>query len=61
MVIGSAPSYAENSLQSRHERSGWRERRLYEITPKGLTVLQAALVDVKELVGELFESESTVV
>lgn len=45
-------------LQSRHERSGQRERRLYEITPKGRTALQAARVKVKELFGELFEFES---
>ena len=42
-------------LESRHERSGRRERRLYEITPQGRTALQAARVKVKELFGELFE------
>lgn len=42
-------------LVSRHERSGRRERRVYEITPEGQSALQAARMKVKELFGELFE------
>ncbi|MBI3090443.1 MAG: helix-turn-helix transcriptional regulator [Candidatus Tectomicrobia bacterium] len=42
-------------LRSRHERTGRRERRIYEITPEGLAALQSARIKVKELFGELFE------
>ncbi|MBN2562604.1 MAG: helix-turn-helix transcriptional regulator [Phycisphaerae bacterium] len=44
-------------LESTSERVGRRSRRLYEITPVGRTALKAAKQKVKELFGELFESE----
>jgi|SRR5471030_235108 len=44
-------------LISRSERSGRSARRVYEITPDGRKALAAAKVKVKELFGELFESE----
>lgn len=44
-------------LKSSQERAGRRSRRLYEITPEGRTALEAAKQKVKELFGELFESE----
>lgn len=44
-------------LESTSERVGRRSRRLYEITPEGRTALEAAKQKVKELFGELFESE----
>ena len=42
-------------LTSRHERTGRRERRLYEITGQGRVALAQARVKVKELFGELIE------
>lgn len=45
-------------LVSRHERSGKRDRRLYEITSEGRKALAAAKINVKELFGELFEGNS---
>lgn len=44
-------------VESTSERVGRRSRRLYEITPEGRTALEAAKQKVKELFGELFESE----
>lgn len=44
-------------VESISERVGRRSRRLYEITPEGRTALEAAKQKVKELFGELFESE----
>lgn len=45
-------------LVSREERTGQRGRRMYEITPDGRNALAAARLKVKELFGELFESDS---
>lgn len=45
-------------LVSRHEQSGQRTRRLYEITDDGRTALAAAKIKVRELFGELFERAS---
>ena len=42
-------------LTSRHERTGWRERRVYEITEQGQIALVEARAKVKELFGELIE------
>ena len=42
-------------LTSHHERTGRRERRVYEITPIGREALAAAKIKVQELFGELFE------
>ena len=42
-------------LVSRRERAGKRLRRLYEITPRGRSVLAEAKERVRELFGELFE------
>ena len=42
-------------LASHHERTGRRERRVYEITSEGREALTAAKIKVKELFGELFE------
>ena len=42
-------------LISRHERSGRRDRRVYEITDEGRVALVEAKSKVKELFGELFE------
>jgi len=42
-------------LTSHHERTGRRERRVYEITSVGREALTAAKIKVKELFGELFE------
>jgi len=40
---------------SRHERTGRRERRVYEITEQGPVALIDARTKVKELFGELIE------
>ncbi len=40
-------------LLSRHERTGSRARRIYEITEPGSTALTAAKSKVRELFGEL--------
>lgn len=40
-------------LASHHERTGRRERRVYEITAQGRMALQEAKTKVKELFGEL--------
>ena len=42
-------------LISRHERSGRRDRRVYEITDEGRVALVEAKSKVTELFGELFE------
>lgn len=42
-------------LTSRHERTGRRERRVYDITEQGRTALADAKTKVKELFGELVE------
>lgn len=42
-------------LISRHERSGRRERRVYEITEQGQVALIDAKAKVRELFGELIE------
>lgn len=42
-------------LTSRHERTGRRERRIYEITEHGRIALTEAKVKVRELFGELIE------
>ncbi len=42
-------------LISRHERSGRRERRVYEITEEGQVALTDAKAKVRELFGELIE------
>ena len=43
-------------LTSRHERTGRRGRRVYEITEQGRVALTDAKAKVKELFGELIES-----
>jgi DNA-binding PadR family transcriptional regulator len=42
-------------LSSRHERSGRRERRLYDITETGRIALANAKTKLRELFGELIE------
>ncbi len=42
-------------LTSYHERTGSRDRRLYEITEQGRVALTDAKAKVKELFGELIE------
>lgn len=42
-------------LTSHHERTGSRDRRLYEITEQGRVALTDAKAKVKELFGELIE------
>ncbi len=42
-------------LISRHERTGRRGRRVYEITEQGRVALAKARAKVKELFGELIE------
>jgi DNA-binding PadR family transcriptional regulator len=42
-------------LCSHHERTGRRERRMYEITDEGRAALADAKVKVRELFGELIE------
>ncbi|AGU49111.1 transcriptional regulator, PadR-like family [Variovorax paradoxus B4] len=42
-------------LTSRHERTGRRGRRVYEITGQGRIALAEARAKVKELFGELIE------
>lgn len=44
-------------LKSKAERVGRRIRRVYGITPVGRRTLESARQKVKELFGELFESE----
>lgn len=44
-------------LTSRHERTGRRGRRVYEITEQGLVALTDAKAKVKELFGELVEDK----
>jgi len=44
-------------LRSTDQRQGRRLRRLYRITPAGRRALRTAKQKVKELFGELFESE----
>lgn len=44
-------------LISRHERTGRRERRLYEITDQGRMALTDAKAKVRELFGELIEGK----
>lgn len=44
-------------LISRHERTGRRDRRVYEITDQGRVALADAKSKVKELFGELIESK----
>lgn len=44
-------------LKSMKERSGATERRLYSATPAGRRALAAAKAKVRELFGELFETE----
>nr|EGL4085152.1 hypothetical protein [Shigella flexneri] len=46
---------AKGYLTSRHERTGRRERRVYDITEQGRTALADAKTKVKELFGELVE------
>ena len=42
-------------LTSRHERTGRRARRVYEITEQGRVALAQARAKVKQLFGELIE------
>jgi DNA-binding PadR family transcriptional regulator len=42
-------------LRSHHERSGRRERRLYDITEAGRIALADAKTKLRELFGELIE------
>nr|WP_277622245.1 PadR family transcriptional regulator [Shewanella sp. MM_2022_3] len=42
-------------LTSRHERTGRRDRRVYEITEQGRVALFDAKAKVRELFGELIE------
>jgi DNA-binding PadR family transcriptional regulator len=42
-------------LSSHHERTGRRERRVYEITEQGRIALADAKTNVMELFGELIE------
>ncbi|MBC3869732.1 PadR family transcriptional regulator [Undibacterium oligocarboniphilum] len=44
-------------LTSRHERTGRRDRRIYEITVQGRVALAAAKTKVRELFGELIEGK----
>ena len=44
-------------LTSRHERTGRRDRRVYEITEQGRVALTDAKAKVKELFGELIEGK----
>ena len=44
-------------LTSRHERTGRRDRRMYEITEQGRVALTDAKAKVKELFGELIEGK----
>jgi len=46
-----------NLLRSKAWREGRRVRRIYKITPHGRKTLQSAKTKVRELFGELFESE----
>lgn len=46
-------------LRSSEHRDGKRIRRVYKATASGRKALSAAKVKVTELVGELFEDEST--
>ena len=55
--LSSSPGDFHNKgyLTSRHERTGRRERRVYDITEQGRTALADAKTKVKELFGELVE------
>lgn len=44
-------------LTSRHERTGHRDRRVYEITGHGRIALADAKTKVRELFGELIQEE----
>ena len=44
-------------LTSRHERTGRRDRRVYEITEQGRVALTDAKAKVRELFGELIEGK----
>lgn len=44
-------------LTSRHERTGRRDRRVYEITDHGQMALADAKTKVRELFGELIQGE----
>ncbi len=44
-------------LISRHERSGRRDRRVYEITAQGRVALTDAKTKVRELFGELIQEQ----
>ncbi|HRP95076.1 MAG TPA: PadR family transcriptional regulator [Rhodocyclaceae bacterium] len=44
-------------LRSHHERTGGRDRRVYEITGQGRIALAEAKGKVRELFGELFEGQ----
>ncbi|HCI4032407.1 MULTISPECIES: PadR family transcriptional regulator [Pseudomonas] len=44
-------------LTSQHERTGRRDRRMYEITEQGRVALTGAKAKVKELFGELIEGK----
>jgi PadR family transcriptional regulator, regulatory protein PadR len=44
-------------LSSVEERSGKRSRKLYRATPQGKAMLEEAKEKVRELFGELFETE----
>ena len=44
-------------LTSRHERTGRRDRRVYEITAQGRVALTDAKAKVRELFGELIEGK----
>jgi DNA-binding PadR family transcriptional regulator len=46
------------SLISTAERKGKHSRRVFQATPLGKEALEAAKQKVRELFGELFESES---
>ena len=48
---------ARGYLRSKPERLGKRFRRVYRVTAKGRSALEAAKVKVRELFGELFEHE----
>ncbi|HAM9500722.1 TPA: hypothetical protein IDY65_005063, partial [Escherichia coli] len=53
--FATVPLEKKGYLTSRHERTGRRERRVYDITEQGRTALADAKTKVKELFGELVE------
>ncbi|MFY1051974.1 MerR family DNA-binding transcriptional regulator [Ectopseudomonas khazarica] len=55
--VGRTASGQRRYLTSRHERTGRRDRRVYEITEQGRVALTDAKAKVKELFGELIEGK----